>query len=739
MLCPSCGREIDGDAKYCPSCGSLVVLGRHMKVSPESGKIEDVVVDVASPSEDLPEQGWDDAEGELWDFADSDDEDDDGLAEVKPLKAGGAPDPAALLAKKDMGFPENGHEPDVVRPEAIASPRGVRIYNKLIYAVAAVVVLAIIGIGVLIALNPAPVYHEMDATQFPDPGVLAAVSGFDRDQDGTLSPDEAAVVESLTIDSAEKVSGLGVFPNLSKLKVGGNPKLIDLSDCPSVKVLDLSDDSITALDTALIPSVQSLNLHSTSVRELDLAPLADLVFLDIQSTPVQSIDVSANPKMKDLKCGDGVQVAGLEATQMHVYSVVSGYSMYVPSHGNSDALSVRVTSTFDVHNRLSSINYRGGSEAYAAQYSYDEAGNLVSMARTSGTDVLESWTLGYDDAGRLVKARDGVSGHEFAYRYAADGALAGCDETYPGAEGAMLKASRTLEYNEMGALVGITGDGAANLRYDYSGHLLSYEPAGTAAPAPEGEEGSGDEAAPDNTVGWTFEYDEEGRCVAASCAFGSGASFDEGFVYGDNGRIVGGSRSTSGYYRGYGDLNLSQLFPGISQSELAYDAAGRLVDVSVTRSSDGQADTCNITYRRFISASEYAPVGTCLTIADPLQVCAVDLDNWAWAPWTQLGMSRQGVQAPLVVFNLKELWAGINNPMGNRPAVAMPAEGEEGSEEGEAAEDEPAPTDPEMPGEAEEAETQAESNAVVQAAMATSSLIEATTGPTGEDSGAQGD
>lgn len=94
---------------------------------------------------------------------------------------------------------------------------------------------------------------------FSDEALRAAVSEFDTDEDGLLSPTERAGIDALSLTGVANLEGIEYLTSLATLSIGESPQLeslalasdslvtLEISGCSSLKLLDVS--ACTALET----------------------------------------------------------------------------------------------------------------------------------------------------------------------------------------------------------------------------------------------------------------------------------------------------------------------------------------------------------------------------------------------------------------------------------------------------------------------------------------------------------
>jgi Leucine-rich repeat (LRR) protein len=172
-----------------------------------------------------------------------------------------------------------------------------------------------------------------DAINFHDKGFFAALRklGIDKNNDGIISLEEAAEVNSLFIDqyTISDLKGIEEFVNLTFLNCSYNRiTSLDLSNNTSLQVLDCSgnhflsslnvsncvklkklyctDNKLTNLDVTNNTNLRDLYCRSNLLTTLDLSNCPELIFLNCGENLLVSLDLSKNPKLYSMLCEDNL-------------------------------------------------------------------------------------------------------------------------------------------------------------------------------------------------------------------------------------------------------------------------------------------------------------------------------------------------------------------------------------------------------------------------------------------------
>ncbi len=488
--------------------------------------------------------------------------------------------------------------------------------------------------------------YLISSRDFPDEGVVAALSAYDADGDGKLSRDEAKAVTSLAITSGGTVSDLSKFPNLTTLTVATDDAgTVDVSSAPNLQTLDLSGaPNVSAVTLSNNAKLTSIDVEGTQVSALDVAQAPNLQTLDVLNTPLTSLDVSSNTQMVKLDCADGVAVSGVGNTRMQTYWVVSGMQSSIPLYGSTAGENAAATATYDSDNRLASITYQSTESAASGSsngtttiaFTYDDAGNVVQTTATgdtitgAGSTSALSWTVAYDDAGRPTTAVS-LSGQTYAYTYDAQGRVATLTTSGTG----VVAATYTYAYDDQGHVTSCTA--STGLRTEYT-----YDSAGRLTAAKAAPTGTDENA---TSFSYTFAYDDAGRVTASTYAETTGQTantLSEKYAYNKLGQLTDASRETTGT-----NTSWTYAHHALAAADYTYDDAGNLTDIKLKRENtdDGTYEECALTYHRVLASADYAPTGTLRPTTYPLDASAADCVV-AEMPWRTLPAPYTMVFAP---------------------------------------------------------------------------------------------
>lgn len=456
---------------------------------------------------------------------------------------------------------------------------------KLLIILAAVVAVVVIAAVVVYNLFFAPI--PIDDKHFPDPSVrLTVLNELDPDGDGLITRDEAAAVTDLDLEEAAEVSGLGVFPNLRTLTIGGG-KLVeaDITDCGSLEVVDVhGNGSLQELAVTKNPYLSSLNVRDTSLKELDL---------------------SANSNLMTLECDDAVVLENLDATPLEERWVQSTFSHKYPDAYNEGKSNTEEASAhYDSQGRLVSITDKhsdGGSynSVYEYAYEYDDDDRVIHAscdAPNSSND--EDWTITYNENGQISEAT-GLNGALKRYEYDASG----------------LPAVVSSKYSSKSSL--------ATYRYAYQDGALtqiSYDSGNGSVWVSDATMGSNGKIASissnnQDASSTTCTYNDADQLASiASKSFMMSTSY--AFVYGEGGKLSSGSMDFEAM-----SSSLYRSNPAISNATCEYNERGQLCAVKIQyRESRFASGEYKIGYTRLVLPKGDNPTGMLVNTMNPLMM-----------------------------------------------------------------------------------------------------------------------
>lgn len=150
----------------------------------------------------------------------------------------------------------------------------------------------------------------------PDAAFKSALLAWDTSGDRELSPEEAAAITSLTVNSDEigSMEGLRFLPNLSYLSccgtrandanrtIQGRLTELDLSGNPLLKELLCTRNHLEALDFSGNPLLESLTCYGNSLTELSFTGHPNLTHIDCGDALIAKMDLSGATNLKTLYC-----------------------------------------------------------------------------------------------------------------------------------------------------------------------------------------------------------------------------------------------------------------------------------------------------------------------------------------------------------------------------------------------------------------------------------------------------
>lgn len=235
--------------------------------------------------------------------------------------------------------------------------------------------------------------QELNETNFPDPVFRDKVKEYDRDQNGSLSPEELAAVTDLEVAymGIASLKGISCFTALTSLNANGN----------SLTTLDLSAN--TALKTIMVKSnlLESIKLPAGSGNQT-------LEVLNVSDNRLTSLDVSNMQTLTNLwadnNCLTSLDLSNCPLDNGQSFSVVDNYLTQI---------TLPVSGTVDWQSNLARQRLPGDKQVgYTLNWYTDPAGQQPlqvtdgSLACTGQTLYIKAepirYTLKFSAGGEAV-------------------------------------------------------------------------------------------------------------------------------------------------------------------------------------------------------------------------------------------------------------------------------------------------------------------------------------------------
>jgi hypothetical protein len=155
-----------------------------------------------------------------------------------------------------------------------------------------------------------PNINLLSATYIPDPVFLAYCEGqmtsWDINEDGELSPVEAAQVKSIYVINKDvsSMTGIEYFTGMTTLQCYDNNKLtsLDVSKCVALTYLRCTDNILTSLNLSGCAALTILSCDSNQLTSLDVSKNTALTWLACYNNQLTSLDISKNSALTILSC-----------------------------------------------------------------------------------------------------------------------------------------------------------------------------------------------------------------------------------------------------------------------------------------------------------------------------------------------------------------------------------------------------------------------------------------------------
>lgn len=229
--------------------------------------------------------------------------------------------------------------------------------------------------------------------EFKDPGFSACVqdSGY-----RSLGDIQKLLCHRYGIGSAEEIRWM---PNLKVLDLSGNQLTrLDTSNNPLLERLLLQDNKLTELDLTDNPRLQRLLVERNRLTQIELGEAPELLALYAYKNPVSELDLNYTPKLKDL----GLSQHKLEALdlsgspKLRTVNLTKGELKSLNLSSNFELLDIRVA-----HNQLTALNLGSKPELTYVNATQNRIGSLD----LSGSDNLKELHAGQNQLVKLNLGR----------------------------------------------------------------------------------------------------------------------------------------------------------------------------------------------------------------------------------------------------------------------------------------------------------------------------------------------
>ena len=151
-------------------------------------------------------------------------------------------------------------------------------------------------------------YAQVEITEehFPDPAFREYVGQtFDKNGDGTLSPDEISSAKDFYLyeKGIASLEGIQYFTSMELLNCSNNPLAeLKLDGLPALENLMCSETELVSLSLSNLPSLTDLNCESSQLTELNLNNLPALTKVNCQGNQLAQLNFKDIPELVSLFC-----------------------------------------------------------------------------------------------------------------------------------------------------------------------------------------------------------------------------------------------------------------------------------------------------------------------------------------------------------------------------------------------------------------------------------------------------
>ncbi len=141
----------------------------------------------------------------------------------------------------------------------------------------------------VLTMIPDPVFREYCTEQL-------TINDWDKNDDGKLSPQEAAAVNYIIVSANYR-------PGVPPVPLGEILSLKGIEHFTGLTYLSCDANQITSLDLSKNTALEELQCDVNPLGELDVSMLTELTRLECSWTSIRTLDVSANTALTKLNCG----------------------------------------------------------------------------------------------------------------------------------------------------------------------------------------------------------------------------------------------------------------------------------------------------------------------------------------------------------------------------------------------------------------------------------------------------
>lgn len=167
----------------------------------------------------------------------------------------------------------------------------------------------------------------INSDNFPDDNFRSIVSGYDTDEDGILSEDEACTVTSINCEYGNIATLVGIeyFTNLHYLYCDYNElSILDVSGNSFLKELHCAGNHLSQLNIDTCTSLETLYCYKNNLTSLDVSNCPALEILDCNTNNIFSLVIGNKPALYHL-CFNINQVSELDVSGCPVLENLYGY------------------------------------------------------------------------------------------------------------------------------------------------------------------------------------------------------------------------------------------------------------------------------------------------------------------------------------------------------------------------------------------------------------------------------
>lgn len=262
-------------------------------------------------------------------------------------------------------------------------------------------------------VTAAPVYIDINSTNFPDNNFRQYLLSQYYGEDGKLSESEINYIPELHIDNRgiENLKGIEYFTGLKKLYCSQNKlQLLDLSKNTKLTHLSCFSNQLATMNISNCTELEWLQCPSNKLTSLDVSKCTKLNWLDCSGNQLYSLDLSKNAALETLDCDQNHELNSLNVTgcvalksincwycNLSSLSLISNTALTELKCGENQLTSLDLTANTALtsvscsENQLTSIDVSKNTALTSLNCGYNSELTSIDVSKNTNLQELDVW------------------------------------------------------------------------------------------------------------------------------------------------------------------------------------------------------------------------------------------------------------------------------------------------------------------------------------------------------------